>query len=435
MSESAKRHGENSKLIKEIRASTDDAIRNQGVSIKNLEIQIGQMSKVLHERGFGSLLGDTVYLEELLSVINSDPNLPPSPVCEINVHDKIKSSCEDPPDLELKDLPSHLEIFPKSVWLNDPPPEKKLCYLLDGIASKHFENLSDEVNPGSNLVAPDWDLPFEICVMHSGFCCWSTVPASRKISQRDEMPHNSILVGEIFDVLLWISQIVKTRVLACFTLHPKSFTSSAFNLGIQYRKSSRTAGSIGTNKDQSAGSLEECERENVEGDTINTATTGVSASSASVTTAGVSISTAEPRTPPATTTTSFEDEDLTIAQTLVKMRRQKDKEKGKGVAFRAVQEQSARPTRILPTIAPKDKCKGIMQEPEKPLKNPIKVQIQRDAKIAQRLFEEEQAWFEREQRIARERAAEQEANDAALIEQMEDIQARMDADELLEERL
>ncbi|GJV98279.1 reverse transcriptase domain-containing protein [Tanacetum coccineum] len=28
--------------------------------------------------------GDTVYLEELLSVINSDPNLPPSPVCEIN---------------------------------------------------------------------------------------------------------------------------------------------------------------------------------------------------------------------------------------------------------------------------------------------------------------------------------------------------------------
>ncbi|GJR71683.1 reverse transcriptase domain-containing protein [Tanacetum coccineum] len=53
--------------------------------------------------------GDTIYLEELLSVINSDPNLPPSPVCEINVPEEIKSSCEDPPDLELKDLPSHLE--------------------------------------------------------------------------------------------------------------------------------------------------------------------------------------------------------------------------------------------------------------------------------------------------------------------------------------
>ncbi|GKE68597.1 retrovirus-related pol polyprotein from transposon TNT 1-94, partial [Tanacetum coccineum] len=46
MSESAKRHEENSNLIKEIRAMTDAAIRNQGTSIKTLEIQIGQMSKV-----------------------------------------------------------------------------------------------------------------------------------------------------------------------------------------------------------------------------------------------------------------------------------------------------------------------------------------------------------------------------------------------------
>ncbi|GJT72947.1 putative reverse transcriptase domain-containing protein [Tanacetum coccineum] len=55
MSESAKRHEENSNLIKEIRASADAAIRNQGASIKTLEIQIGQMRKVLQERGFGSL--------------------------------------------------------------------------------------------------------------------------------------------------------------------------------------------------------------------------------------------------------------------------------------------------------------------------------------------------------------------------------------------
>ncbi|GJY39631.1 hypothetical protein Tco_0425995 [Tanacetum coccineum] len=55
MSESAKRHKENSNLIKEIRATTNVAIRNQGASIKTLEIQIGQMSKVLQERGFGSL--------------------------------------------------------------------------------------------------------------------------------------------------------------------------------------------------------------------------------------------------------------------------------------------------------------------------------------------------------------------------------------------
>ncbi|GJS83484.1 hypothetical protein Tco_0750025 [Tanacetum coccineum] len=55
MSESAKRHEENSNLIKEIRAATDAAIRNQGASIKTLEIQIGKMSKVLQKRGFVSL--------------------------------------------------------------------------------------------------------------------------------------------------------------------------------------------------------------------------------------------------------------------------------------------------------------------------------------------------------------------------------------------
>ncbi|GKF05105.1 putative reverse transcriptase domain-containing protein, partial [Tanacetum coccineum] len=58
MSESAKRHDENSNLIKDIRASTDASIRNR-VSIKTLEIQIGQMSKVLQEKGSGSLPSST----------------------------------------------------------------------------------------------------------------------------------------------------------------------------------------------------------------------------------------------------------------------------------------------------------------------------------------------------------------------------------------
>ncbi|GJX62756.1 hypothetical protein Tco_0295656 [Tanacetum coccineum] len=59
MSESVKRHEENSNLIKDIRALTDVAIRNQGASIKTLEIQIEKMSKVLQERGFGSLPSST----------------------------------------------------------------------------------------------------------------------------------------------------------------------------------------------------------------------------------------------------------------------------------------------------------------------------------------------------------------------------------------
>ncbi|GJV20572.1 putative reverse transcriptase domain-containing protein [Tanacetum coccineum] len=59
MSGSAKWHKENSNLIKEIRASTDVVIRNQRASIKPLEIQTGQMSKVLQERGFRSLPSST----------------------------------------------------------------------------------------------------------------------------------------------------------------------------------------------------------------------------------------------------------------------------------------------------------------------------------------------------------------------------------------
>ncbi|GJY90580.1 hypothetical protein Tco_0505776 [Tanacetum coccineum] len=58
MAESAKRHEKNSNIIKEIRASTDAAIRNQGASIKTLEIQIGQISKVLQE-GIGGLSSST----------------------------------------------------------------------------------------------------------------------------------------------------------------------------------------------------------------------------------------------------------------------------------------------------------------------------------------------------------------------------------------
>ncbi|GJZ89465.1 hypothetical protein Tco_0661247 [Tanacetum coccineum] len=59
MSESTNRHEKNSNLIKKIRATTNAAIRNEGASIKTLEIQIKKMSKVLQERGFGSLSSST----------------------------------------------------------------------------------------------------------------------------------------------------------------------------------------------------------------------------------------------------------------------------------------------------------------------------------------------------------------------------------------
>ncbi|GJY54887.1 hypothetical protein Tco_0446551 [Tanacetum coccineum] len=93
-----------------------------------------------------------------------------------------------------------------------------------------------------------------------------------------------------------------------------------------------------------------------------------------VTTAGVAISTAKPRTPPTTAATAFIDEDLTIAQTFIKMKEEKAKEKG--VAIKDV-EDSPRPIRSittlqpLPTIDPKDKGKGVLVEEEH--KKPEKV--------------------------------------------------------------
>nr|GEV78886.1 hypothetical protein [Tanacetum cinerariifolium] len=55
MSELAKRHEENSNMLKENRTSIDASIQNQGASIKTIEIQIEKMSKVLQEGGFRSL--------------------------------------------------------------------------------------------------------------------------------------------------------------------------------------------------------------------------------------------------------------------------------------------------------------------------------------------------------------------------------------------
>nr|GEU80683.1 ribonuclease H-like domain-containing protein [Tanacetum cinerariifolium] len=60
------------------------------------------------------------------------------------------------------------------------------------------------------------------------------------------------------------------------------------------------------------------------------------------------VNTAEPKTPP-TTTTLFDDEDVTIADTLVKMKNQKAKEKI--IAFKDA-DDSARPIRSITTLQP-----------------------------------------------------------------------------------
>ncbi|GJW65009.1 putative ribonuclease H-like domain-containing protein [Tanacetum coccineum] len=135
-------------------------------------------------------------------------------------------------------------------------------------------------------------------------------------------------------------------------------------------------------------------------------------------------STARPDVSAATPTTTIifdDDEDLTIAQTLVKMKSEKAKEKG--VVLKDVEDNS-RPVKSittlqpLPTIDPKDKGKGILvEEPEKSEKVKRRdkglAQIESDAKLAQRLYEEELAEVEKRQK---ERAKQEEASIAALYD-------------------
>nr|GEV33594.1 hypothetical protein [Tanacetum cinerariifolium] len=78
------------------------------------------------------------------------------------------------------------------------------------------------------------------------------------------------------------------------------------------------------------------------------------------------VSTVDPLAPPPTTTSIFDDEDITMTQTLIKMKEEKAKEKG--VLIKDI-EDSSRPARSiftlkpLSTIDPNDKGKGVLEEP------------------------------------------------------------------------
>ncbi|GJU49793.1 hypothetical protein Tco_1219348, partial [Tanacetum coccineum] len=84
----------------------------------------------------------------------------------------------------------------------------------------------------------------------------------------------------------------------------------------------------------------------------------------------------------------------------------------------------------LKTSKPKDKGKGIMiEEPVKPMKK--KVQIMLDEEVALKL----QAKFDEEERLVREKVEKEKEANIALIEEWDDIQAKIDADYQLAERL
>ncbi|GKA99664.1 hypothetical protein Tco_0827658 [Tanacetum coccineum] len=123
-------------------------------------------------------------------------------------------------------------------------------------------------------------------------------------------------------------------------------------------------------------------------------------------TVAVTISTAKPRTPPSSIIV-FDDKDVTMAmaQTLIKIKEQKAKEKG--VAITDVEDSFVRPVRSITTlqplltIDPKDKGKGVLVEEEHvkiKIRDQGDLQIQADAELAQRLHEEELAELKRRQK-------------------------------------
>ncbi|GJS70292.1 hypothetical protein Tco_0703133 [Tanacetum coccineum] len=121
----------------------------------------------------------------------------------------------------------------------------------------------------------------------------------------------------------------------------------------------------------------------------------------------VNDSAATPSTPP-TTITIFGDEDLTIAQTLVKMRSEKAKEKEKGVVLIDKEEpprlnRSTTTLQPLPTIDPKDKeLDSRLHEEEVSRVGQVhkKRQKQEEAtnaallKKVQKLYEREKKWID-----------------------------------------
>nr|GEY21228.1 hypothetical protein [Tanacetum cinerariifolium] len=137
--------------------------------------------------------------------------------------------------------------------------------------------------------------------------------------------------------------------------------------------------------------------------------------SAPITTTGVSVSIAEPSTLPTTRTTVIEDEDLTIAQTLMKMRSKKSKEKAKEKGSKEKSSETAtRPTRGV--IMRKDQDKAAARTRKTFFEATIRLQAELDKEERQRI------------------AMVHESDSSFNVEEWEDIQARVKANEELLQR-
>nr|GEY20080.1 hypothetical protein [Tanacetum cinerariifolium] len=153
----------------------------------------------------------------------------------------------------------------------------------------------------------------------------------------------------------------------------------------------------------------------------------VSIGGVTISTTDLEVSAVEPKTPP-TTTSIFDDKDITMDQTLIKVKEEKAKEKG--VAFKEVKE-SDRPARSvltlkpLLTIDPKDKGKAVLEEP-KPNKMTRSdfdaAQVARYKEIARQLE------VELHEEVERKRQRVEQASMDYIANLYDEVQARIDVD-------
>ncbi|GJX88804.1 hypothetical protein Tco_0340818 [Tanacetum coccineum] len=150
----------------------------------------------------------------------------------------------------------------------------------------------------------------------------------------------------------------------------------------------------------------------------------VSAAGNVVSTAGDATTVSAATTTTATITTV---DDITLAQALMEIKSTKPKEKG--VVIQELGESTTTISSQLSSQQSQDKGKGILIEPVKPMKK--KDLIRLDEEVALKL----QAEFDKEERLAREKAEKEKEANISLIETWDDIQAKIDADHQLAERL
>nr|GEY28325.1 hypothetical protein [Tanacetum cinerariifolium] len=136
------------------------------------------------------------------------------------------------------------------------------------------------------------------------------------------------------------------------------------------------------------------------------------------------------------TTPIISMKDITLAKALVALKsanpmvKEPSVSKAKGIVMQEPEETTIRTTTTVPSQSLKDKGKEKMIEPEKPLKKKDHIMI--DEEVARNLEAQLQAELKEEEML--ERQKEEEAN-IALITKWDDIQAMMDADHELSERL